>query len=93
MSAKPLDILADWLRWYHRDYTVDDVVLSSVPGYLVCTKPCPWAGKWWLCGPQEHYHTLYIGGVGYPDRDERGRWVSPYKLWRELHGVLKEQAR
>ena len=82
-----LEILADHLKWHHRNYTTDDVALSKVPGYLECLKPCP-EKKFWLCGPNEYYHTIDICGIGCARRDERGRFQSPYRLWRELHGCL-----
>ena len=80
-----LEILADYLKWHHPRYTVADVALSEVPGYLECLKPCLEKNCW---RHKEHYHTIYIGGVGYKSRDERGQFQSPYRLWRELHGVL-----
>lgn len=87
-----LDILAQYLATYHRHYTVTDVVRSRVPGYLHCTKPCPLAGRFWLCDDREHYHTIGIAGIGYPRRDERGRFTSPYRLWRELEGALPQES-
>lgn len=87
----PLERLAQWLPSHHPNYTVADVALSPTKGYLQCTKPCPVAGRSWLCGSHEHYHTISIEGVGYARRDERGRWVSPYRLWNELHGVLERR--
>ena len=84
-----LESLADFLKRYHTNYTASDVALSEVPGYLKCLKPCPEKG-FLLCGSKEHYHTIDICGVGYECRDALGRFQSPYRLWRGLHGVVKE---
>jgi hypothetical protein len=84
----PLEILGNYLRIHHPEYTVDDVVLSKSKGYLLCIKSCPHAGKWYLCNSQEHYHTISIYGEGYPRRRLDGQFESPYRLWRELHGLL-----
>lgn len=80
---------AGYLRRCHPEYGVGDVVLTSTPGILHCAKPCP--RRSWLCTGEERCHTISIVGVGHPPRDERGRFVFPYKLWRELHGLLPEE--
>ena len=87
----PLEKLAYYLASSHPDYTITDVVRSHVKGYLCCLKPCPRAGQHWLCGNFEHYHTIQIMGIGYPKRDERGRFISVYRLWRELEGLLPDE--
>lgn len=61
------------LSLYYHGYGIDDVELSPVKGYLE------------LRGENA---TINIKGVGYPRRDERGRFASPYRLWRELHDEL-----
>lgn len=86
-----LQSLADYLRWHHPNYTVEDVALSTVPGFLRCTKPCRRRSRWPGCPDKEHFHTISIVGAGYPPRDEKGRFVSRYRLWRELHGLLPQE--
>lgn len=83
-----LVILDRYLRTYHPNYDRATVVRSTTPGYLHCTIPCPRAGKHWRCAHPHHYHTISLRGVGYPRRDERGRWQSPIRLWEELAGLL-----
>lgn len=75
--------MVEYLRTYHHEYTTEDVVLSKVRGYLQCTKPCPRKASWY-CREDEHFHTIGLHGVGYPDHDSRGRFVSQYRLWDEL---------
>ncbi len=92
----PLAKLADFLAFHHPNYGVADVALSPVPGYLDCTKPCtctfpPFDGHTYgfPSGRREaHWHTISIFGVGYPGRDPHGRFISPYRLWRELEVIL-----
>lgn len=84
----PLEKLEDYLRLYHPYYSIDDVVLSPVKGYLETTKPCQ--GNCPLCRGG-HFHTIDIYGVGYPERNSKGRYISPYRLWRELHGLLPDK--
>lgn len=81
----PLEKLDSFLKVYHSYYTINDVVISPVPGYLRTTKPCR-CNAWYCSGGV--YHTISIRGVGYPERDERGRFISPYCLWVELHDYL-----
>lgn len=88
MPKTPLELLADYLRLYHPDYTVDDVVLTETKGYLQCVKPCPIRNRWPNHPRQEHYHTISIHGVGYPGRNNLGQFISPYLLWQNLHGFL-----
>jgi hypothetical protein len=79
----PIDRLVSFLQYHHSDYTIDDVALSPSRGSLICLKSCPWKD----CPSSvkgEHYHTIGICGVGYPNRDKNGRFISPYKLWNEL---------
>lgn len=84
----PIERLAQWLRSHHPNYTTDDVAITDTKGYLQCTKPCPRCDHWYCAHTEPFYHTIGIAGVGYPNRNERGQFESPYRLWRELHGVL-----
>lgn len=100
MSEKKKDTPLEKLKWFlkhkHPNYTVDDVYLSKTKGFLRTTKPCnctmpPYNG--YTVGfhsgkEKDHYHTIDISGVGYKGRDEKGRFISCYKLWYELHGFL-----
>lgn len=81
MSA--LDELAEYLRWYHPSYTINDVAPTHTHGYLKCTKPCPGAksGHWW-CAQQEHYHTISL-----PAHKGYGR--GPYAFWRAVCAELE----
>jgi hypothetical protein len=77
----PIQKLEQFLRYRHSYYGVNDVVVSNVRGYLNTTKPY-----------DNKYLTIGIGGVGYSERDNKGRFISPYQLWRDLicEGVLKK---
>lgn len=80
-----LDTLADWLRWNHPEYTVDDVVPSNVEGYLRCTKPCSRTGHWYCNHVGEFYHTLCV--PAYYKGYERGA----YAFWRAVCAELRER--
>lgn len=80
-----LDVLADWLRWNHRDYTIDDVAPSDVPGYLCCTKPCPRVGHWYCDHKNPFYHSLCIAGY------RKGFGRGPYAFWRAVCAELRER--
>lgn len=84
----PLEILGEWLSVHHRGLTVNDVALSRVTGYLYILTPC--RGERCVGGfmGERHYHTLYIARAGYYKRPGR----SPYRLWRDLHGLLPQPA-
>jgi len=84
-QSNPLKKLAEYLELYHPEYSIHDVVLSPAKGYLQVIKPCN-HNSWWCRGG--FYHTIDISGVGYPKRDEKGRFISRYKLWEELYGLL-----
>lgn len=87
IAMSPREYLAEWLRWNHPAYTIDDVALTGVPGYLASLKACPRvAGP---CSTREHYHSFCLQFVrhGYRNPDT-GRWESPTRFWKELHGHL-----
>jgi hypothetical protein len=77
-----LDELARYLRTYLSWYTIDDLAPSRTPGYLQVLVPCPHAGKHWLCGAREHYHSVSVGH--WPHGFGRGHGRGAYAWWRAL---------
>ena len=75
--------LITYLSRYHPFYTIDDVYLSNVRGYLKTTKKCfcrqpPFDGSWMFFPTDGHYHTIRI--IGVCSKDKR----YPYQLWDAL---------
>jgi hypothetical protein len=86
----PIQKLEKFLKYKHSCYTIDDVTIASTRGYLNTLISCPLIGKYWMCQLNPHYHTIGIRGIGYSNRDNKGRFISPYKLWYDLieEGIL-----
>ncbi len=86
MKKTALADLADWLLVYHSRYTLDDIKVSQVKGFLETTKPCtctypPYDGYTigFPSGEQEpHYHTLDVSG------SRRGYGHGIYGWWRAI---------
>jgi len=84
----PKERLERFLQTHHSKYTVNDVVLAETPGSLHTIIPCP--HEECPCGSQvggsrpDFRHTIDIQRAGYPRHDEKGRFISPYRLWNEL---------
>ena len=85
----PIEKLDDFLKLYHPQYQISDVVLSPAKRYLQTTKPGTCNHS--LCRGG-FYHTIDIHGAGYPERDEEGRYISPYRLWYELHRFIPKES-
>lgn len=89
------EVLIIFLSWKHRKYTIDDVFLTSVRGYLGTTKECfctypPFDGSYIGIdsgAKQGHFHTISLNGIY--SKDKR----YPYQLWDALKrfSVLKEE--
>ena len=82
-----------WLRSYlHTHYPAvlyEDLEISETPGYWTIRTPCspggchsPLHGYLFNDGPVHHTVSYAEWGA----RGERGRWVSPYRVWRALGG-------
>ena len=84
-----------YLRYKYSKYTINDVFLSSVRGYLGTTKECfctypPFDGSYIGIdsgAKQGYFHTISLNGV-YP-KDKR----YPYQLWDALEkfNVLEQR--
>ena len=88
MRTYPLKQLEEFLNLYHPYYTINDVILSVARGYLQTTKPCDCKSSSCV---GKYYHTISIHGVGNPTRSSLGTFVSPYKLWNDLHGIIPKE--
>ena len=75
-------------RFAYRGLTLADVEIAAGPGYWRIKEPCGGRGacsspmhQFFGCdGPTQHTVTF----VDPPARDERGRFLSPYRTWRIL---------
>lgn len=79
-----IDRFASYLQIYH-SLTPDDVEPTGTPGYWRIKQPCGGKGR---CLSPLHYCLGYEGPIrhtiDYLDdyRDEKGRFVSPYRTWK-----------
>lgn len=85
--------LTEYLRWYHKA-DVADFIPVETPGYWQRKDLCGGRGKcssvayhgcWGFEGPT--YHTVRFHDADC--RDERGRFVSPYRTWQAAREELE----
>ena len=84
---KAKERLAYHLKWhYHK--TLDDVRITDTPGYWEAKKECDPKTCHAMIhtalfndGPVKHTYS-YFDAIG---RDNRGRFLSPYRTWRSLY--------
>ncbi len=83
--------------WFfpYRGLTLDEVRITSTPGYWEKLEPCGGAGEcpsplhWCFgCkGPVRHTVSFAEWGV----RDKRGRFVSPHRAWKALRSTQPKE--
>jgi len=89
---KAIERFERYIRNRH-NLTLDDVVIANVPGFWDVKEPCPGG---------ENCRHAYRGYIGSCDgggltiyfvehgRDERGRFLSPTRAWKEIKEATDE---
>lgn len=84
-----IELLENYLRYKHPDYTLEDIEATNSSGYWRVKNGCPggkdcrhaFRGALGSCDGSTDL-TIYFSEHG--KRDEKGRWIKPYRVWEIL---------
>lgn len=66
-------------RFRHRVESPEEVEPTDVPGYWRFRKACKGECQMGHTAPMQHTLSFTEHGI----RDDRGRWVDPFRAWKE----------